>query len=405
MSARRSVIWLVLAIGASMGASYPTTNFLVEAPTPQIAQQVGVYAEAYRKQKALEWLGHEMPPWPERCPIRVTVTMNGAGGATSFAFDRGNVLGQHMNIEGSLDRLLSSVLPHEVTHTVFAYYYRMPVPRWADEGGAVLSEDDIERNRHDMLCRQILNTPGRQIPLRRLFSLHDYPGDVMALYAEGFSIVNYLVSSSNKPTFLAFVAHGMTYGWDNAVQTYYHYQNIDDLEQAWKAYLIRTKKQPQLLAQNGAPSDPAGRMAARQTNPSLQPTLASAGPVYRGQSPGLEDAGRFGDSAGRLTGARPGYLPDSIPTVSAPPYPTPRPNYLPDQWQPATRPPASSGVILGPPQAAQPQTRYIPPAPAAQPQAGYNPPAPAPRPQAVYIPPPPAFAPPPGYVPPPGFPQ
>src|SRR5262249_56966796 len=101
------------------------------------------------------------------CPGDGKVTMNGAGGATSFAFDNGRVLGQHMTIEGSLDRLLASVLPHEITHTVFAYYFRRPLPRWADEGGAVLSEDDAERNRHDMLCRQILNTPGRAIPLRR----------------------------------------------------------------------------------------------------------------------------------------------------------------------------------------------------------------------------------------------
>ena len=61
--------------------------------------------------------------------------------------------------------------------------------------------DTVERNRHDMLCRQILNTPGREIPLRRLFTLHDYPGDVMSLYAGGFSVANYLVNSSNRPTF------------------------------------------------------------------------------------------------------------------------------------------------------------------------------------------------------------
>src|SRR5260370_3132554 len=121
-----------------------------------------------------------MAPWGRPCPLRVTLSMNGSGGATQFVFDNGQVLDQNMNIEGSLDRLLASVLPHEVTHTVFAYYFRSPVPRWADEGGAGLSEDDVERNRHDMLCRQILNN-GRQIPLPRLFSLTPYPCDVMCL--------------------------------------------------------------------------------------------------------------------------------------------------------------------------------------------------------------------------------
>jgi hypothetical protein len=373
MSVRRHFVLIFAGVLASTGASYRTQNFLVEAPTPQIAQQVGDYAETYRKQKAMEWMGRTMPPWPEPCPIRVTVNMGGAGGATSFAFDRGRVLGQNMNIEGSLDRLLASVLPHEVTHTVFAFYYRTPVPRWADEGGAVLSEDEVERNRHDMLCRQILNA-GHQIPLRRLFSLREYPGDVMALYAEGFSVVNYLVGISNRPTFLAFVGHGMNYGWDSAVQTYYRYQSVEELEQAWLAYLRQTKRQPNLLAQNGspAPSGTNGQMVVRTTNPNAQTSLANGGPVFRGQSPGNEDSGRFGDRSARPTSGRPGYLPDAIPTVSAPPYPTPQQPYLSDHWQPTSPTGAwPAPVILGPPQGTatppqqpvnvQPQPAYVPP--------------------------------------------
>jgi len=126
--------------------------------------------------------------------------MNGSGGATSFAFDNGQILSQNMHIEGSLDRLLASVLPHEVTHTVFAYRFRTPVPRWADEGGAVLSEDELERNRHDQLVREILRTPGKRIPLRNLFALREYPREVMSLYAEGYSVANFLVSTSSRQT-------------------------------------------------------------------------------------------------------------------------------------------------------------------------------------------------------------
>src|SRR5258708_15392744 len=113
-----------------------------------------------------------MPRWPEPCPLRVSVTMGGSGGATSFAFDNGQVLGQRMHIEGTLDRLLSSVLPHEVTHTVFAFHFHQPVPRWADERGSVLSEDEQDRRRHDLLVRRIIND-GRLIPLRRLFALRE----------------------------------------------------------------------------------------------------------------------------------------------------------------------------------------------------------------------------------------
>src|SRR5947208_172545 len=103
MVARRYV-WLVL-FGAlsSLGAgSYRTQNFAVEAPTQQVAEQVGQYAEHYRKQKAMEWLGQEMPPWGSPCPLKVTVTPSGAGGATSFGFDRGRILSMDMHIEGPL---------------------------------------------------------------------------------------------------------------------------------------------------------------------------------------------------------------------------------------------------------------------------------------------------------------
>ena len=120
MVARRSLALVLAGALASLGAAYPTRNFYVEAPTPEIARRVGEYAEHYRSEKALQWLGQEMPPWGQRCPLRVTVTMNGSGGATSFAFDRGQILSMDMHIEGSLDRLLASVLPHVVTHTVFA---------------------------------------------------------------------------------------------------------------------------------------------------------------------------------------------------------------------------------------------------------------------------------------------
>jgi hypothetical protein len=341
MATRRSLPFFLAAALTSLGAAYPTQNFLVEAPTPQIAQQIGQAAEYYRQQKALEWLGQEMPPWPERCPLHVHVTMNGPGGATSFAFDRGRVLGQHMNIEGPLDRLLASVLPHEVTHTVFAYYFRQPLPRWADEGGAVLSEDQIERERHDHLVRQILNTSGRRIPLRRLFALQDYPGDVMVLYAEGFSVSDFLVANSSRQQFLAFIAQGMTGGWDYAVRTSYRYNSVEELESAWLTHLRNTRRAPMQLAQN-TPRDQ--RIMLHRT---VLPILPANGqPIYRGQAD---------DAEGVLT-SRPGYLPDfRAGTVSAS---TPGTDWTPrislGPPQPIPYPPKPAPALPPAPQAASP---------------------------------------------------
>src|SRR5262249_43725395 len=152
-------------------------------------------------------------------------------GATSFIFHpQGGVSSMKMEIRGPLERLLNSVLPHEVTHTVFAYYFRCPVPRWADEGGSVLSEDEVELERHDKLVRQILNR-GQQFgrrpprPIRASPPQHER---VVCLYAQGFSLAHYLVHVSNKQTYLQFVAHGMSRGWDSAVQAHYGARSVEE---------------------------------------------------------------------------------------------------------------------------------------------------------------------------------
>ena len=133
--------FLLLPAAPLCAAGYKTTNFEVSAPTPALAKEIGDMAEVYRHDLAIEWLGNEMPPWSTRCPIHAKAQPNlGAGGATSFVFDRGEVFGWQMNIQGSRERVLDSVLPHEVTHTIFASYFRCPLPRWADEGACTTME-------------------------------------------------------------------------------------------------------------------------------------------------------------------------------------------------------------------------------------------------------------------------
>jgi hypothetical protein len=258
---KRFALLLSLSIFCSLGAEYRTPNFIVQSAHPQVCEQVGKWAEHYRKEKAIQWLGREMPQWPEPCPLRVSVSMEGPSGETEFTFGPGRVSSQRMTIRGPLDRLIYSVLPHEITHTVFAHHFKTPVPRWADEGGSVLSEDDTERDRHDKVVRSILNK-GQQIPMRTLLGLKEYPPQVMCLYAQGFSMCNYLVSRSNRQHFLNFVGHGMQHGWDHAAKSYYAHGSVEELEQAWLKHLRDTKSQPNnaVLAAN---TQPATNMASQ----------------------------------------------------------------------------------------------------------------------------------------------
>jgi hypothetical protein len=350
MTLRRHCALALFLIVACTGANYQarTPNFIVHAPTQQIADRIGQLAEKFRREKAIEWLGREMTPWPQPCPLHVKVSMNGPSGATSFNFGRDNygrgmVMGQHMQIQGPLDRLMDSVLPHEITHTVFAYHFKCPVPRWADEGGSVLSEDDIERIRHDKLTRQILNS-NHQFRLRQLFALTEYPqGKVMHLYAQGYSVTNYLVEMQGKHAFINFVARGMNEGWDRAASMY-GFRTVEDLEENWLKKLRETKGQPHIqLAKNTrqpgtrtGPANPAANNPGTVVRLTVPPVQGYEAPGNPG-APVIRAQGSDGDAAPYYGSAQP----------------TSRPRYLPDYQRPRTAQqpgqPAPVPVELGPP--------------------------------------------------------
>jgi hypothetical protein len=67
----------------------------------------------------------------------------------------------------------------------------------------------------------------------------------MCLYAQSFSVCDYLVKRSNRQHFLNFVGHGMQHGWDAASKSYFGHNSVEELEQAWLQYLRDTKNRPQ----------------------------------------------------------------------------------------------------------------------------------------------------------------
>ena len=237
---RRLWRWILAALATMSvpllgGASHRSPNFMVEADTREVARAVAEHAEKCRKTIAKEWLGKEMPAWSEPCPVKVKLTPGEAGGVTSFGFANGRVTDQTMTVEGRLDRILASAIPHEVTHTVFAAYYGGPMPRWADEGASLLSEDLRELHRHDQIALDLLSSR-RELPLSRLFKVEEYPKDLMGFYGQGYSISRFLVEMGGRPRFLAFVKQGLQSGWDEATKTHYGLADVRELDRAWRSW-------------------------------------------------------------------------------------------------------------------------------------------------------------------------
>jgi hypothetical protein len=228
-------LMLAALVPVLTGASHRTENFVVEAPTADIARRVAEHAEVCRKVIAEAWLGRELPAWPRPCPVKVKITGGEAGGVTSFGFDSNGVTDQDMTIEGRLDRILASALPHEVTHTIFAAHFGGPMPRWADEGACLLSEDLREKQRHDKITIDLLARRG-ELPIARLFTMEEYPRDLMGFYGQGYSVSKFLIEIGGRGRFLNFVRDGQAHGWDAAARQHYHLADCRELDRAWRSW-------------------------------------------------------------------------------------------------------------------------------------------------------------------------
>ena len=249
-------------------AQYETANFSIcGAPTARLAKEFCETAERCRADLAMKWLGKAMPDWSEKCPITVTVGEKlGAGGATSFVFQNGEVFGWEMDIQGSAQRILDSVLPHEITHMVLASHFRRPVPRWLDEGAATSVEHASEKENYRNMLHHFLRDDVRKcLPFRHMVALREYPADPMPFYAQGFSVVEYLLAlgdalGGDGPRRLVRFAldvrpDGQHGDWDRALREHYKIENLGRLQQdRWIAWV-----------ETGSPKGPAFPVLPRKS--------------------------------------------------------------------------------------------------------------------------------------------
>jgi hypothetical protein len=193
-------------------------------------------------------------------------------------FDRGEVFGWKMNIQGSRERILDSVVPHEVTHTIFASYFRRPLPRWADEGACTTVEHQSEVAKQERMLVDFLKT-GRGIAFSEMFAMKDYPSDVMPLYSQGHSLAQWLIESRGRNAFLEFLADGMQdENWPRAVEQHYGFDGLYTMQTAWLDWVKQGR--PQLTPD----TSPIGQLVSNRAAQPSSATLA-AQPAVRTQSP------------------------------------------------------------------------------------------------------------------------
>src|SRR5262249_8480919 len=125
-----------------------TANFRVHAPSQRTADLIAQVAEKERAALARKWLGQELPDWPTPCPVWVRlgdVAEQPRGPCSTFTFEGSKAVKREMPPTGHLDQLLAAQIPHEVMHAVLADHFGRPLPRWADEGIAIMATDETSQ--------------------------------------------------------------------------------------------------------------------------------------------------------------------------------------------------------------------------------------------------------------------
>lgn len=239
MEARLFSLAVVTAALLACGANYRSQNFIVHSSSSdQIAQEICTAAETYRRDLAIEWLGQELPPWREPCPINLSRVrpQEPASGRTSFYFRSGEPYGWDMEVNGTRERVLDSVLPHEITHTIFATHFGAPLPRWADEGGSTTVEHASEKAKQDHNLIRFLKG-GKGIAFNQMFAMKEYPREMLPLYSQGYSLTRFLIQSGGeqgKRKFVSYVGDGMRRNnWTRATSDHYGYKSLSELQIAW----------------------------------------------------------------------------------------------------------------------------------------------------------------------------
>jgi tetratricopeptide (TPR) repeat protein len=239
-----------------------SANFRVHYNDAALADQVLQVAEHTRRAVALKWLGEgNLPVWTPKCDIylypnvevysRATGVGTESPGHSSIGAvpgDASRVLSRVIHLHVDDPSLLAAVLPHETTHVTLAGQYgAKPIPRWADEGMAILSEPADRVQRHLNSAPNILQE-ARSFSAAELLQLEEYPGPGMmtAFYGQSVAVVSYLSDLRGPQAFTSFLRTAARESYEAALRKHYSLNGFADLDSRWRQNAI---KADQLAAQ------------------------------------------------------------------------------------------------------------------------------------------------------------
>jgi len=119
--------------------------------------------------------------------------------------------------------------------------------------------------------------------MNRLFLLTEYPSDVLPMYAQGYSVCQFLISQRDARAFIRFLQDYMKHpSWTENVRKHYGYASLADLQENWLAWVAQGSGPIGKFAGNRktTPRLNVAQASSVQTSPSVQ-TAAESSPDTR----------------------------------------------------------------------------------------------------------------------------
>jgi hypothetical protein len=231
-----------------------TVNFrLWHQHSHSLAEAVLRTAERTRATQLRKWFGEIGVRWEPKCRIYLYASgedygaatgapVQWGGGHTDIRTADGRVIGRSIHVYGSQTFVLKGVVPHEVTHAVLAGRLgNGRVPRWADEGMAILAEAPAHIAMHLRFLPR-WHADDALYPTRTLVEMRDYPEPhaLGVFYAQSVSLVEFLTRQKGAERFAAFVRDGERNGYAAALHKHYGW-NFAELDRRWRQHAFYEK--------------------------------------------------------------------------------------------------------------------------------------------------------------------
>ena len=239
-----TALLLALCCGPAEAATESTSgfassdNFVIYAPTQELADEVLKKSEQFRTKLARAWLDKELASGVGAAMIYVSLS-NGENHGFTWPKNQPDEKYHSVTIRSSREKALGVILPHELTHALLATEFGEQLPQWADEGAACYQDgSELSGKRRQTLTRfaRTAQWPSVEGVLRQ----QKYQSDDHTFFTVASSVTEFLLDRDGPKTFFAFAIEGQEKGWDFAARSHYEFRSLRDLESQWREWVVQS---------------------------------------------------------------------------------------------------------------------------------------------------------------------